>query len=102
MRGEPGEEPAQHAALGVVNRLLDGSGGPGRNPRRIADHERRPSFGDKIGLHDFHAPSQIEPRDVLAGAHQRTGILIRGNDARDPAARQHCRQYAGPGADVEG
>ena len=38
----------------------------------------------------------------VAGTGQRPRILISGDDFRHPAPRQHRRDDAGPGADIEG
>jgi len=88
--------------IGIEDRALDRRTGPRGYPRRIAHYQRRFACGKQVGLHNFHMPSQPEPRDVLAGARQRTRVLVGGNDAFDATARQHRSQHAGAGTDIEG
>ncbi len=100
--GSAAQESAQHAALGVVDPVLERRARPRGNPGRVAHDERRPPFGKEIRLHDLHLLRQPEALEVLARARQRAGILIGGDHASYAAPREHRRQHAGPRADVEG
>ena len=50
MRRQTAEKSAQHAAVGVVDRIFDRRAGSRRQPRRIADHQRGPSRREQVSL----------------------------------------------------
>jgi len=53
-------------------------------------------------LRDFYLLRQAETLEVLASARERARIGIGGDYASDAAPREHTRQHARSGADVEG
>ena len=68
MCGQSIEESIQHSALGIVNRLFKGRGGPRRYPWRVTDHESGLALWKQIRLHNLHLITQAKPLEILAGA----------------------------------
>ena len=102
MRRQRANEPAQHAAFGIVDAMLERRAGPRGNPGRVADYERGAPIGKQIGLHEIDLAGEPETLDVLPRASQRAWISVGRDNARDATLRQNCGQHAGASADVEG
>ena len=103
MRGQPVQETQQHAAVFVVHRAFKRRTRTRWQPRWVANDDGREAFGRKqIGLHHLDRVGQAQAVDVFAGAFERARVHVGGHHLIDFAAqRQHGRQHAGAGADVE-
>ena len=73
MRCDTSQEALQHRSSGVVDGVFDGRGGLGRNPGRIADHQRSGAFGKEVCFHHVHLIDVAKPREVGARALQFDG-----------------------------
>ena len=102
MGRQTAEEAAQHARIGVIDGIFDRRGRLRRQPRRIADDERRLAIRKQVGLDDLHMVGQPQALDVFRCAGQRPRILVGGDNLRHAAPREHGSDDAGAGADVEG
>ena len=100
--GSPLEEPAQHAALGIVDAVLQ------RRARRARESTADCTPRARRVPAERDPPARLPPVSPARGARgsrARTPARadrVRGDHAPDAAAREHCGQHARPGADVEG
>src|SRR4051812_12659146 len=75
------QESAQHSAFGIIDSVFQRRARPRGNPWRIADNERRATFGKKIRLHDFDVVRKPEVHNILARTRQRAWIEIGSDNA---------------------
>ena len=101
MRWQPAQESAQHPAFGIVDSVLHGRARPRGNPGRVADHERRATFGKKVRLHDLDAFRKPELSDVFTRTGQRARIEVGRDHAFDATPRQYRGEHTGARADIE-
>src|SRR5687767_13299209 len=96
------EKFAQHPAFGIVDSVFHGRTRTRGNPWRIADHERRATFGKKIRLHDLDAFGEPESLDVLPRTLERAWFEIGRHHAFDATPGQYRGEYSSACADIEG
>src|SRR5688572_5722890 len=101
MSWQRAQKSTQHSALGVIDSVFHGRARPRGNPWRVADHERRATFGKQVRLHDIDAFRKPELSNVLTRALQRTWIEIGRDHAFDAAPCQYRGEHTGAGADIE-
>jgi hypothetical protein len=95
------EKSAQHSAFGVVDSVFHGRARPRGNPWRVADHERRATFGKKVRVHDNDAFRKPEQSNVLTRTRQRAWIEIGRDHAFDATPCKYRGQHTGARADIE-
>ena len=95
------QESAQHSAFGIVDSVFHGRARPRGNPWRVADHERRATFGKKVRLHDIDAFRKPELSNVLTRTRQRAWIEIGRDHAFDATPCKYRGEHTGARADIE-
>jgi hypothetical protein len=100
VRGQSAEKAAQHARIGVVDRVFDGRTRLRRQPGRIADNQRGTAGREQIGFDDLHFCGQPEFFDIFRRAGQRPRRHV-GADYRQATPGKYSGKNAGTGTDVE-
>ena len=95
------QKSAQHLAVGIVDSVFHGRARPRGNPWRVADHERRATFGKKVRLHDIDAFDKPQLSNVFTRTRQRARLEIGRDHAFDATTCQYRGEHTGARADIE-
>ena len=97
---QPLQKAAQHAAVFVINGVIQQRCHLARQPGRVADDQARLPFGEQIRMLQLHLSLMTESLQVFACAGQSTFACIGRNHGLDAALEQQSRQHTRAHTDV--